>query len=193
MSSNGVKDIFKKHLQEVVSTPPPDEPDEQEEDVRIRPAVVRKMKAHERRVAAIRLRQQGKPYSYIAAALKVTPATAARYVKEGLAQAHSESIEELRAIQGGQIDFMMDRIWEKLKSGDLWAIDRGIKLMERKAKLFGLDAPVQMANVTVNTNLVNAAQATKEVTTVDKDPVARDTFYEQLLQLTKDTAEGPAA
>ncbi len=36
-------------------------------------------------------------------------------------------------------------IWPQVAAGDLFAIDRLVKLMERQAKLLGLDAPTQVS------------------------------------------------
>lgn len=47
-------------------------------------------------------------------------------------------------------------IWPKVPAGDLGAIDRLVRLLERRAKLLGLDAPVDVA---VNQATVDEAEA----------------------------------
>ena len=43
-----------------------------------------------------------------------------------------------------RLDVAQRAIWKKVVKGDLAAIDRLLKIMQRRAKLIGLDAPVKL-------------------------------------------------
>jgi hypothetical protein len=44
---------------------------------------------------------------------------------------------------------MLDVLWKKAKNGSGEAIDRALKIMQRRAALYGLDAPEPQSNVTI--------------------------------------------
>lgn len=52
-----------------------------------------------------------------------------------------ETIDDWVVVQCRQIDRALNAIWSKVLDGDLAAIDRAVKLMERKSKLLGMDKP----------------------------------------------------
>lgn len=90
----------------------------------------------------------GKGYTEIATALGIGKSQAHRLVKAGLedsvAQVSSEA-SELRAEEVSRLDGMLGGIWVDARKGNLSAIDRVLKIMERRAKLLGLDAPTKHA------------------------------------------------
>lgn len=49
------------------------------------------------------------------------------------------NVEELRREQLNELDQLQQAIWDQAKDGNLWAVDRVIVIMERRAKLMGLD------------------------------------------------------
>jgi hypothetical protein len=70
-------------------------------------------------------------------------------------------VDEMRALEGERLDRMQRAAWGKAITGDLPAIHTVIRVMERRAKLFGLDAPIQVG-VTVehlDTNSIDAEVA----------------------------------
>jgi hypothetical protein len=54
-----------------------------------------------------------------------------------------EPAEELRTMEVARLDQMLLGLWPKAIKGDTWAVDRVLKIMERRAALLGLDAPVK--------------------------------------------------
>jgi hypothetical protein len=52
-------------------------------------------------------------------------------------------IDEYRKLEGERLDVAQASVWEGVEKGDLKCIDRFVRISERRAKLFGLDAPVQ--------------------------------------------------
>lgn len=104
--------------------------------------------AAERRVEALKRRIAGGSYRAIARELGVSEAQAFRDVQaelDKLAQQAQEEASRLRVLELRRLDEMLIRLSPMLypKSGDnvnLGAIDRALKIMERRAKLLGLDA-----------------------------------------------------
>lgn len=103
---------------------------------------------------AVELRKAGLPYAQIADALGFASASSAyRTVMRALARNQSEQVEELRMIEGARLDRMQQAVWQRAVQGDLHTIDRVLRIMDRRARLFGLDAPQK---VSVNTDEVDA-------------------------------------
>jgi hypothetical protein len=49
--------------------------------------------------------------------------------------------EELRSMELERLRSLQVSLWSRAKEGDLGAVDRILKIMERRAKLTGLDSP----------------------------------------------------
>lgn len=95
---------------------------------------------------AVELRKAGVPYAQIAEHVGyASPSSAYRAVMRALAQNQSEEVEELRMIEGARLDRMQQTVWHRAMDGDLPTIDRVLRIMERRARLFGLDAPQKVA------------------------------------------------
>jgi predicted DNA-binding protein (UPF0251 family) len=104
---------------------------------------------------ALRLRSRGMTYQKIADSLGVTKATAYNRVQRALTAIPKEAVEEYRKLETERLDTMLERVMEKVthddgKSGFLFAVDRALAIMDRRAKLLGLDSPVKTVNVTVD-------------------------------------------
>lgn len=104
----------------------------------------------ERRLMAVELRKQGLSYPQIARDMGVTAREAYQLVSSALRDLRNqcrESVAELRDIETARLDAMLHRLLplagatadSEVPIFD--AIDRVLKIMERKAKLHGLDAP----------------------------------------------------
>lgn len=110
----------------------------------------------ERRAQAVDLAKTGQPYRAIGAALGVNASTVARDIAAWAAETKPsvEATEELRKLQLEEINGLAVKLWAKLDGEDyLSVVDRLVKLMERKARLMGLDMPTQ---VQVGLNLPTA-------------------------------------
>lgn len=95
---------------------------------------------------AVELRKAGASYAQIADALGLASASSAyRNVMRALARNQSEEVEELRMIEGARLDRMQQSLWHNAVRGDLPTVDRVLRIMERRARLFGLDAPQKVA------------------------------------------------
>jgi hypothetical protein len=103
----------------------------------------------ERQAKALELRRMGKGYSEISAALGLSRSHAHRLVQAGLAEAKEQvfaSAADLRAEELSRLDAMLSGLWPLARKGALGAVDRVLKVMERRAKLLGLDAPLRLAH-----------------------------------------------
>jgi hypothetical protein len=105
----------------------------------------------EKEIAAINLRRTGMTYSEIAHELGYSDhAGALRAVRRGLQRALQEPADDLRQIEAARLDRAQEKIWAKVEEGDPKAITVLLRIMERRAKLMGLDMPtVIQQDVTV--------------------------------------------
>lgn len=88
----------------------------------------------------------GMSYYYIARELGVAKSTAYSDVSKALKEIqerYTEDAIKIRIIEVNRIDRMVLAIWQKAIKGDLNAIDRVNRLIERKSRLLGLDAPIK--------------------------------------------------
>lgn len=91
---------------------------------------------------ALALRKTGATYDQIAGALGYASRGAAHRAVQRLLKAHEvEGVEELRKLEDSRLDEMLFAIYKAARGGDLGAIDRILRIMERRAKLLGLDMP----------------------------------------------------
>ncbi len=99
--------------------------------------------AREREERAVDLRIAGKSYPQIGVEIGVSTTAAYNMVKrvlDKMIKRTSENAEQVVKIEIERINRLIAAIWGKAIGGDMAAIDRVVKLMERKAKLLGLDS-----------------------------------------------------
>lgn len=91
----------------------------------------------ERNAQAAEMQIAGEPIDRIAEALGVTPAAARTAVRAGLAQRVGKvgNLNEAVLTEIARIDAMIAGQWERAQIGDVNAVDRVIKLAERREKL----------------------------------------------------------
>ena len=93
---------------------------------------------------AVRLRKAGVTYDQIAAQLGYASRSSARRAVVRLLQANTvEAVGDLRTLEDGRLDDMLRAIYGAAVQGDLATIDRILRISERRAKLWGLDAAVK--------------------------------------------------
>ena len=64
-----------------------------------------------------------------------------RRIKDALADIPATEADALRTIENERLDGMQVAICNRVRKGDLGAIDRAIRISERRSRLNGLDAP----------------------------------------------------
>jgi len=103
--------------------------------------------AAERRVRSLQLRQRGCSYRAIGRQLGVSEAQAHKDVQaslQALAALETGTAEELRALELERLDALLLIVNDEVEQGNLAAVDRALRIGERRAKLLGLDAPQRM-------------------------------------------------
>lgn len=101
-------------------------------------------RAAERRLNALRLRKAGASYSQIAEALGYSKTQAYRDIQRALKNIGKEEQEgalELRLLESQRLDELLMPMMRQAKGGSQGAVDRVLRIMERRAKLWGIDAP----------------------------------------------------
>lgn len=94
---------------------------------------------------AVRMRVEGKSYPAIAAALHYGHrGNAQRAIQRRLRSMRtdcSEAVTEVRLLENTRLDVALAAIMPKVRDGDLHAIDRLLRIQERRAAYEGLDQP----------------------------------------------------
>jgi hypothetical protein len=97
-----------------------------------------------RQTEALSLRQAGKTFAEIAAKLGYSDHSGARNaVLAALRENAAEPNAEMRALELARLDALQAALWLNATAGHLGAVDRVLKVMERRARILGLDAPPQ--------------------------------------------------
>lgn len=95
-------------------------------------------------VKAAHLRASGASFREIGEALGIDYSWARDLVIRALEQATYEAADVMRTQEGARLDRMQRAVWPAAITGDIPAVNTVLKIMERRAKLFGLDAPVKV-------------------------------------------------
>ncbi len=100
-------------------------------------------KRAERMAKALKLREAGSTYEQIGNILNISLTQAHRDVTDALHLTIQEPADQLRETEARRLDTLMRSLWRKATDTDspqqLGAIDRIIRIQERRAKLLGLD------------------------------------------------------
>lgn len=111
----------------------------------------------ERQKQALELRRMGLGYEAIAAQIGIGKSQAHRLVAAGMDDAREQiaaDADVLRAAEVSRLDGMLQGLWPRARKGDVAAVDRVLKIGERRAKLLGLDAPTKIAETDPDGNAV---------------------------------------
>lgn len=95
----------------------------------------------EKRAEALEYRKQGFSYVAIGAAMGISGPYAYELVTGALREMVREPGEDIIAMELSRLDDMLTAIYGHAVKGDIAAIDRVLKVGERRAKILGLDAP----------------------------------------------------
>jgi len=93
---------------------------------------------------AVALRSAGHTYREIGRALTIDHTWARQLCIQWLGEVKHEGVEALRDQEGARLDKMMQAVWRQALNGDLPAVHTVLRIMERRSRLFGLDAPVRI-------------------------------------------------
>ncbi len=102
--------------------------------------------AAERRQRAFALRLAGLTFEQIGVELGVSRQACHGLIARELARLNTQTENDagvLRQMEISRLDFLVRVTWVKAESGDLAAVDRLLKISERRSRLQGLDAPAR--------------------------------------------------
>ena len=99
----------------------------------------------ERDARAWALRLSGATYAEIGQALKVSSQRAEQICKRMLVKHRpsEEQIDQHRQTEALRLDRLLRAVWPDALKGNHGAIDRALRIADRRAKLLGLDAPTR--------------------------------------------------
>lgn len=107
----------------------------------------RMIRAREREKKALELRKAGATYAQIAEKLGYSdPKSAWHAVMRALDRLPREDAEKVRRLELSRLDTIALRLWRKIvEEGDIQAVNAYLRVMERRARYLGLDAPEKKA------------------------------------------------
>jgi hypothetical protein len=106
----------------------------------------RKLLAAERKLQAFELRKAGANYNQIAAKLGYSQQAAYKSVMahlQDLIAQTNEIADDVRRLEIERLDAMLLGLWKDASTGNEVKVDRVIKIMDQRAKLLGLYAPIK--------------------------------------------------
>jgi len=105
---------------------------------------------------------------------------------EQISQYREQSRNALLALDTERLDRMLMSIWPQVIAGNFGAIDRALRILERRAKMFGIDSPTKVAPTTPDGEqpLLDAAEFVALLERTDKALKARTSSAEVVPSLT---------
>ena len=91
------------------------------------------------------LRRAGLSFEAIAVEVALPKTTVRRYYRNAMARTDSPDVAEARNAEVDRLDRLLVAVWPRALRGDLAAVDRVLKISERRAKLLGLDHAAEPA------------------------------------------------
>lgn len=98
----------------------------------------------ERMAKALQLREQGGTYEQIGRVLGISLSRAYQDIEEALKEITREPAEHVLKVELRRLDRLWQVAYQESLKGDMKAMDRAIKIMERRARYLGLDSPQQL-------------------------------------------------
>lgn len=112
--------------------------------------VAKEAERMERRRQVLALKIAGASYPEIAEALDIAVSTAHNDVQRALRDIPKDEADELRTIELSRLDRMQRELWAEAMKKEIPLVarlplmDRILKLIDRRAKMLGLDSPTQV-------------------------------------------------
>lgn len=107
----------------------------------------RRANAIKHRETALDWRRAGLSFERIGEKMGISKVRAHQLVTEAMEhtrQAIAAGADELRAEEVARLDGLLEKLWPKARRGEVAAVDRVLKIGERRAKLLGIEAPVRI-------------------------------------------------
>ncbi len=115
------------------------------------PSAEERVAAAERQAQALQLRLGGASFAQIGRQLgDVSAPRAYQLYKAALRQVVRQPNAELVDLELARLDQLLVAMWPKAMQGSGWAVERCLSIMERRARLLGLDAPTKHEVMTID-------------------------------------------
>lgn len=99
----------------------------------------------------LELRKKGWTYRAIGEKYGMSAPSAYERVKKALYNTVAEPAEDLRQMELERLDDLYTKLSAKIEAGDVRAISTALSIMDRRAKMLGIDAPMKVeSSVTLN-------------------------------------------
>lgn len=98
----------------------------------------------ERRKRVLNARIRGEGFQVIADREGIALSTAHNDYTTALADIPKPEADSMRKIEGERLDALQNAVWQDALMGDIPAGAQALKVIDRRAKLFGLDAPQKL-------------------------------------------------
>ena len=109
-----------------------------------KPTRAGKVEVLRREQTVMELRAQGWTWQRIADETGYANPSAAKVAFDNAIKRTMQPIaDEVRTLELERLDRFLSYLWPKIEQGDPTAIDKGLKIMDRRAKYLGLDAPLK--------------------------------------------------
>jgi len=109
-----------------------------------RPTKAGKVDTLRREQRVMELRAQGWTWQRIADEVGYASPSACKTAFDNAIKRTMQPVaDEVRTLELERLDRFLSYLWDKIEAGDPIAIDKGLKIMDRRAKYLGLDAPVK--------------------------------------------------
>jgi hypothetical protein len=109
----------------------------------------------------VKLRRGGLTWDLIGERVKLSPSGAQKAYDRSLARVIADDVRAIRNLETERLDLAQSAIWGKVLQGDNPSIANLLRIMERRAKLLGLDQPtrIQAEVITYDANSIEAELA----------------------------------
>ncbi len=127
----------------------------------------------EQRVQSFELRKTGMQYRQIGKALGINGSTAFRHVKAVMAEFGAEEQvlrEEQRQLEDRRLDALLMAVWTMAMKGDDRSVQSALRIMHRRAALWGLDEPTRIAPVTPEGEALFTVEGLRRLVSGVRDP-----------------------
>jgi len=108
------------------------------------------LQARERERQVLELSKGGANFVQIADRLGISDRMVSRIYHRALERIPVPAAEEVRHLEVVRLDALLTAMWPKAMQGSGWAVERCLSIMERRARLLGLDAPTKHEVMTID-------------------------------------------
>jgi hypothetical protein len=146
----------------------------------------RRLQARQREDQAVSARLNGYTYQAIADLLDVTKAAAYKMVARSMGRTKAsadEGADLLRSIELARLDKMYTNMFALATKGSMGAVDRCLRIMERRAKLLGLDAAEKQEQRSVRKVIIeyaDTARSDNQTSPIAQSAVKSETGEEEI-------------